>query len=126
MTAYSDEVARLAALYAGMSDGELPQIAGDSASLTEPAQLAISAELQKRAVAAPGISASAENPEEMSPMDNGDLSGVVTIRQFRDLPEALLAKGSLESAGIECYLIGDNMGRIDWVISKLLRRAKLQ
>ena len=126
MSAYSDEAARLAVLYAGMSDGELQWIASDSASLTEPAQLAISAELQKRALAIPKVSASAENAEEMSPMENDDLSGVVTIRKFRDLPEALLAKGSLESAGIECYLIDDNMVRMDWFISNLLGGVKLQ
>ena len=126
MSAYSDEAARLAVLYAGMSDGELQWIASDSASLTEPAQLAISAELQKRALAIPEVSASPENAEEMSPMENDDLSGVVTIRKFRDLPEALLAKGSLESAGIECYLIDDNMVRMDWFISNLLGGVKLQ
>ncbi len=119
MTAYSDEVARLAALYAGMSDGELPQIAGDSASLTEPAQLAISAELQKRAVAAPGISASAENPEEMSPMDNGDLSGVVTIRQFRDLPEAIEVEGSGTYQQPHC----PNCGSLDVTFEELHKPA---
>jgi hypothetical protein len=51
---------------------------------------------------------------------------MVTIRQFRDLPEALFAKGSLESAGIECGLIDDNMVRLDWFISNLLGGVKLQ
>jgi hypothetical protein len=51
---------------------------------------------------------------------------MVTIRQFRDLPEALFAKGSLESAGIECALIDDNMVRLDWFISNLLGGVKLQ
>jgi hypothetical protein len=51
---------------------------------------------------------------------------LVTIRKFRDLPEALLAKGSLESAGIECALIDDNMVRLDWLISNLLGGIKLQ
>ena len=40
------------------------------------------------------------------------LRELVTIRQFRDLPEALLAKGSLESAGIECFLADDNAARV--------------
>jgi hypothetical protein len=50
----------------------------------------------------------------------------VTLRQFRDLPEALLAKGSLESAGIEAYLVDDNMIRMDWFISNLLGGIKLK
>ena len=49
----------------------------------------------------------------------------VTLRQFRDLPEALLAKGSLESAGIQVYLVDDNMIRMDWFISNLLGGIKL-
>jgi len=42
---------------------------------------------------------------------------MVTVRQFRDLPEALLARDSLVSAGIEAELADDNMVRMDWFIS---------
>ena len=49
----------------------------------------------------------------------------MSIRRFRDLPEALLAKGGLESAGIECFLADDNMVRLDWFISNLLDGVKL-
>ncbi|MGA8150656.1 MAG: hypothetical protein WB952_06880 [Terriglobales bacterium] len=42
------------------------------------------------------------------------------------MPEALLAKGSLESAGIESLLGDDNMVRMDWFISNLLGGIKLQ
>ena len=51
---------------------------------------------------------------------------LVTIRRFRDLPEALLAKGGLESAGIKCTLVDDNMVRLDWFISNLIGGVKLQ
>jgi hypothetical protein len=50
---------------------------------------------------------------------------LVTIRQFRDLPEALLAKGSLESAGIECFLADENLVRLDWFISNFIGGIKL-
>ena len=50
-----------------------------------------------------------------------ELRELVTIRQFRDLPEVLLAKGSLESAGIECFLVDENIVRLDWFISNLVR-----
>src|SRR5208283_3299675 len=55
-----------------------------------------------------------------------EFNETVTLRQFRDLPEALLAKGSLESAGIQAYLIDDNMIRMDWFISNLLGGIKLK
>jgi hypothetical protein len=50
---------------------------------------------------------------------------LVTVERFRDLPEALLAKGSLESAGIRCILADDNMVRMDWFISNLIGGVKL-
>ena len=50
---------------------------------------------------------------------------LVVLKQFRDLPEALLAKGSLASAGIESFLADDNMVRMDWFISNLVGGIKL-
>ena len=58
--------------------------------------------------------------------DIDEPSQFVTVRRFRDLPEALLAKGSLESAGIRCILVDDNMVRLDWFISNLIGGVKLQ
>ena len=60
------------------------------------------------------------------PFEMNEPSQLLTIRRFRDLPEALLAKGSLESAGIECLLGDDNMVRLDWFISNLIGGVKLQ
>ncbi len=37
-----------------------------------------------------------------------------------------MAKGSLESAGIQAYLVDDNMIRMDWFISNLLGGIKLK
>jgi hypothetical protein len=50
---------------------------------------------------------------------------LVLLRSFRDLPEALLAKGKLESAGVPCFLADDNMVRMDWFISNLLGGVKI-
>lgn len=55
-----------------------------------------------------------------------ELRELVTVRTFRDLPAALLAKGSLESAGIETFLADDNMVRLDWFWSNLMGGIKLQ
>ncbi len=47
------------------------------------------------------------------------------IRRFRDLPEALLAQGTLESAGIESFLADENIVRMDWFWSNLIGGVKL-
>ena len=50
----------------------------------------------------------------------------VTLRQFRDVPEALLAKGMLESAGIKCMLADGNLVRMDWLLSNAIGGIRLQ
>ena len=50
---------------------------------------------------------------------------LVVLRAFRDVPEALLAKGRLEASEIECFLADENMVRMDWFISNLLGGVKL-
>jgi len=49
-------------------------------------------------------------------VDERKTAELVTIRQFGDMSEALLAKGCLESAGIECFLADANMARLDWPV----------
>lgn len=51
---------------------------------------------------------------------------LVTIAHYRDLPEALLAQGMLEAAGIACELADDNMVRMDWFLSNLIGGIRLQ
>ncbi|HTW30393.1 MAG TPA: DUF2007 domain-containing protein [Candidatus Sulfotelmatobacter sp.] len=112
----SKERSRLAAAYAAMTDGELQSLARSADSLTEAAWDALEDELDHRNLEWP---ADPEPPQEL------DLRKLITIRQFRDLPEALLAKGSLESAGIECFLRDDNLVRLDWFISNFIGGVKL-
>ena len=50
-------------------------------------------------------------------------SELVTIRQFGNLAEALMAKGCLDSAGIECFLADANMA---WLDSPVVRGMRLQ
>jgi hypothetical protein len=50
---------------------------------------------------------------------------LVTLRKFRDLPEALVAKSILDSAGIQCFLADENTIRMDWFWSNLLGGVKL-
>jgi hypothetical protein len=110
-----EERYRLAANYAAMSDGELQRLARNAESLTELAWEALEDEMDCRNLKYPEGPA----PEQM------ELRELKTIRQFRDLPEALLAKGCLESAGIECFLGDENLVRLDWFISNFIGGIKL-
>jgi len=53
-------------------------------------------------------------------------TAVVTLQHFRDIPEALLAKGKLESAGIRCVLADGNLVRMDWLLSNAIGGIRLQ
>jgi len=109
---------RLADNYAGMTDGELQRLARNAESLTELAWDALEDEMDRRHLEC------AEDPAP-EPRQEMEMRELVTIRQFRDLPEALLAKGSLESAGIECFLADENLVRLDWFISNFIGGIKL-
>lgn len=54
-------------------------------------------------------------------MTANDAPELVTIRQFGDTTEALLAQGCLEANGIECFLADLNMARVDWPLSRGIR-----
>jgi hypothetical protein len=109
---------RLAANYANMTDGELQRLAQNAESLTELAWDALEDEMDRRHL---------ECVEDMAaePRQQMEMQELVTVRQFRDLPEALLAKGSLQSAGIECFLADENLVRLDWFISNFIGGIKL-
>jgi hypothetical protein len=110
---------RLADNYAGMTDGELQKLAQSAESLTELAWDALEDEMDRRHLEC------TDDPTQ-EPHQEIEMRELVTIRQFRDLPEALLAKGSLESSGIECFLADDNLVRLDWFISNLIGGIKLK
>ncbi len=110
---------RLADNYAGMTDGELQRLARSAESLTETAWEALEDEMDRRHLNVPDEPAP-EGREEL------EVRELVTIRQFRDLPEALLAKGCLESAEIECFLADENLVRLDWFISNFIGGIKLK
>ena len=115
-----EERARLARNYAAMSDGELQTLALNSARslAADAAWEAFGRRVDDRNLELPVQPVRAANRQF-------DLRKLVVIRQFRDLPEALLAKGSLESTGIECYLRDDNLVRLDWFVSNFIGGVKL-
>jgi len=101
---------RLASEYAGQSDEELENVASQGPALTEVAREALRAELSKRGLyigQLDDISAAGE--------DSAEFRDLVTVRTFGNLAEAGLAKGLLDSEGIESFLFDENMGRLYWI-----------
>jgi len=138
---------RLAEQYSRQIDGRLEKVASEAYELSDLAKEVLRSELQRRGlsmqlaehapipakkVPEPG-DPPGEQPRELEESGNepevlrgsDDIHEMVTLRQFRDLPEALLAKGSLESAGIACALADDNMVRMDWFYSNAIGGIKL-
>jgi hypothetical protein len=118
-TEQENELQQLTELYASMAEAELQELAEDSVELTDLARTVLIDEIKRR-----GLKIVLEEPSTTTdPIVEPVLT---TIRKFRDLPEALLAKGLLESAGIECYLADDNMVRLDWFVSNAIGNMRLQ
>src|SRR5262245_25557322 len=115
----TQERKRLMDVYSHMTDGELQELAEDSASLTGLASQVLNDELASRGFTPP-------QPAADSSQDEFTLRKMETIRSFPDVMQAWLAQTSLESAGIECCLIDDNMVRLDWGASIVLGGVKLQ
>jgi hypothetical protein len=112
---------RLTALYGGMEDLELEEIAAESESLTDVARQVLRSELSRRGIAF--------SPETTGPAVKDaakkELPRPVIVRRYRDLPEASIAKSILDSAGIESVLVDDNIVRIDWFYSNLVGGIKI-
>jgi hypothetical protein len=107
---------RLAKYYASITPEELQQLAEDAWSLTDAAREALKAELSRRGLAA---------ELRQSPPANQPLPGIVAIRQFRDLPAALLAQSVLDSAEIDSFLQDENTIRLNWLWSNALGGIRL-
>jgi hypothetical protein len=115
--AIMDERQRLTDLYSHKTDEALQKIADEGYSLTDDSREALSAELERRNLPPMNVS------EEVTEIEYQDL---VTIRKFRDVPEAILAKGLLDSAAIDSFLGDENIVRMDWFISNLVGGIKLK
>jgi hypothetical protein len=109
---------RLAQVYANLTNEELADLAVTGDTLTDIARETLRAEISSRKL---DLQVSDPPPTP----DHSKKSDLVVIHQFRDLPEALIAKGGLESAGIESFLEDDNLVRLDWFVSNLIGGVKL-
>lgn len=113
---HAKERERLTATYAAMSELELANLAQDQRSLTEDALSALESEFSKRGIPF--------ERQELTIADEPDVK-LIAVRRFRDLPEALVAKGMLDSAGVKCFLSDENTIRLDWLWSNALGGVRL-
>jgi hypothetical protein len=105
--------------YRSASDHELIELALTYDSLTAVAQSTLRAEFARRGLEPPEIP---NDPSAPAP----EFQRLVTVQQYRDLTEAQVAKGVLDSAGIPCCLRDENAVRLEWVWSNLLGGVRLQ
>jgi hypothetical protein len=106
----------LAAKYAVMSEIELMELARSYDELLEIAQVALRAEYARRGLEPPP----ANVPKEW------ELRRLVTVRRYRDLPEAYTGRSLLESAGIPAWIADEHLVRMDWFYSNLVGGMRLQ
>ncbi len=101
-----------------MSESELLQLAASYDSLVEPAQDALRAEFARRGMEAPLVEDNGE--------DEVTSQRLVTVRRYRDVSEAIVARSVVESAGIFCFLRDENLVRLDWQVSNFIGGLSLQ
>lgn len=108
-----------ATYYRLRADSELLESAADWELLVDDAKSALVAETAHRGLAM-------EKTAEEARIDAVDYRDLVTIRQYRDLSEAIVARAVVESAGIFCFLKDENFVRLDWQMSNLIGGIRLQ
>jgi hypothetical protein len=105
--------------YAQMSEVELMELAQAYDSLTDIAKDALRAEFARRNLEPPLV----EEAEEAAQPAGREL---VTLRRYRDLTEADLARSLLAAAGIQAWTRDENLVRLDWFYSNLVGGIRLQ
>jgi hypothetical protein len=114
----SDAARTFASEYARMSEAELLGSAASYDKLVEPAQEALRAEFSRRHIEPPLI--------EEDGRDEVTSRRLVTVRRYRDVSEAIVARSVIESAGIYCFLRDENLIRLDWQVSNFIGGMSLQ
>ncbi len=117
----NDKRQRFAATYTAMSEAELMALARTYDTLSEPAQDALRAEFAERGLEPPLL-----DDDESEPGDQKPLQKLVTVRRYRDLSEAIVARSVIEGAGMYCFLQNENMVRLDWQLSNFIGGIRLQ
>ncbi len=111
-----EQQADLRSAYQELSDARLLELNADSDSLTPVARMTLASEIAGRGLDAPDAERQVETAERE----------LVTLRSYRDLSEAIVARSLLESAGITVYLQNENLVRLDWQVSNFIGGIRLQ
>lgn len=111
-----------AAAYASMREAELMNVARSYDTLIETAQDALRAEFAQRGLEPPLLD---DEDESVSGKEQPDQK-LVTVRRYRDLSEAIVARSVIEGAGMFCFLQNENMVRLDWQLSNFIGGIRLQ
>lgn len=101
-----------------MSDEELSEFVADWHGLVEEARSALTAEFSRRGLVF--------TPPSSTKDPGREYRDLITLRRYRDLSEAIVARGVVESAGIFCFLKDENFVRLDWQMSNLIGGIRLQ
>jgi len=72
-----------------------------------------------------GMDAPSEQSEAAETSVKAEALSPVVIARYGGVPEAVLAKSMLDSAGIESFLGDENLVRLDWFYSNLVGGIKL-
>jgi Putative prokaryotic signal transducing protein len=116
---HHDPEPTFADLYRPMSEVELYELATDWHSLVDEARTALVAEFATRGL-------DFAEPSLPSGDDSPGFRDLITIRRYRDLSEAIVARAVIESAGIFCFLKDENLVRLDWQVSNFIGGIRLQ
>jgi hypothetical protein len=108
---------RLEKLYAAMADEELDKLLEAANDLSESAREVLKTEIERRG-------GHVEYVVEPSPPEP-DHPNLVAVARFRDLEQATIARGMLQSAGIDCFLADENTVRMDWFWSNMIGNMRL-
>ena len=108
---------RLEKLYSGMADEELDKLLDAADELSETARAALKAEIERRG-------GHVEYEWEPAPAEV-EHPNLVAVARFRDLEQATIARGVLQSAGIESFLADENTVRMDWFWSNMIGNMRL-
>ncbi len=98
-------------IYSGMDDGELLALAEELGTLTDEAQDALLGELRNRHLDQEADRLHQETFSEQAVSSEAPVK-LVTVATFGDPFSGNLAKGKLESEGIECFIASEHrLGR---------------
>jgi hypothetical protein len=106
-------------LYHSMSELELYELVLDWSSLMSDARAALLAEFATRGL-------DFVEPAPLSGDASLEFRDLTTIRRYRDLSEAIVARAVVESAGIFCFLKDENLVRLVWQVSNFIGGIRLQ